>query len=136
MDEHPGDTLGKRFLTFWGMLGTIAAVALLVGAYRLVILPSNSAPEDGGAGNARWDIFYTTEHEQEEDYAKVAEVDPGKTVRLPAEAVLPYAVKVLNARKATPSAFKTPQAIEAEAAEKQKAGFHDPNLSIFDGPSQ
>lgn len=131
MDEHPGDTLGKRFLTFWGMLGTIAAVALLVGAYRLIILPSSSAPEDGGAGDARWNTFYTTQHEQEDEYAKVAEVEPGKTVRLPADAVLPYAVKVLNTQKAAPSAVKTPAGMEAEAAAKAASGVHDPNVSIF-----
>ncbi|MES2709550.1 MAG: hypothetical protein V4726_23335 [Verrucomicrobiota bacterium] len=127
MDEHPGDTLGKRFLTFWGALGTIAAVALLVGGYRLLFLPSNNAATDGGAGNARWNTLLNTQHAQNDDYAKVAEVEAGKTVRLPADAVLPYAVKVLSAQKPAASAILTP-----EGTAKAATQSHDPNLSEFE----
>lgn len=128
MDEHPGDTLGKRFLTFWGALGSIAAVALLVGGYRLIRLPSDDAANDGGAGNARLNILLTTQHAQDDEYSKTAEVEAGKTVRLPADAVIPYAVKTLSAHKAAPSAVMTPDGVQ-KAAQKT----HDPNLSIFEG---
>lgn len=128
MDEHPGDTLGKRFLTFWGALGSIAAVAVLVGAYRLIVLPSDKAPSDGGAGDVRWNTLLTTKHAEDDDYSKVAEVEAGKTVRVPADSVLPYAVKVLSAQKAAPSAIKTPEGLL-----KAAAATHDPNVSAFEG---
>lgn len=127
MDEHPGDTLGKRFLTFWGALGSIAAVAVLVGAYRLIVLPSDKAASDGGAGDIRWNTLLTTKHAEDEDYSKVAEVEAGKTVRLPADTLLPYAVKVLSSHKAAPSAIKTPEGLI-----KASKATHDPSLSEFE----
>ena len=53
MEEHPGDTLGKRFLTFWGALVAIAAVVVLLGIYRWIAIPSDTQVNDGGAGEIR-----------------------------------------------------------------------------------
>lgn len=127
MDEHPGDTLGKRFLTFWGALAAIVAVALLLGLYRWWFLPSDTDANDGGAGAKRIELLTTVRTEQKKEIETAAEVEPGKTVRVPAADIIPYAATVLASKKAAPSAFKTPAAIAAEAATK-----HDPAVSEFD----
>lgn len=132
MDEHPGDTLGKRFLTFWGALAAIVAVALLLGLYRWMAIPSDAAANDGGSGAKRAAILAAVQAEQRKELETVAAVDAGKTVRVPADSILPYFTTVLTAQKASPSAIKTPAAIAAEAAAKAKA-THDPNLSKFEG---
>jgi hypothetical protein len=116
MDEHPGDTLGKRFLTFWGALAAIAAVAILLGLYRWIALPSDTADNDGGAGTKRLDILQAVSSEQEKELITVAEVTPGQTVRIPPTKAVPWAVSVLAAHKATPSAIKTTATLAREAA--------------------
>ena len=118
MQEHPGDTLGTRFLTFWGAFGAIAAVAVLLAVYRWWALPSDGATSDGGAGAAR----------VHKEYSTAAEVEAGKTVRLPADAIVGYAAGVLKSQKPSPGPLKTP-----EAAAKEAATTHDPNLSKFEG---
>jgi hypothetical protein len=128
MEEHPGDTLGKRFLTFWGALAAIAAVALLLGLYRWIAIPSDKAVNDGGAGERRTATLLDVQAAQDKEYNTTAEVKPGEIVRLPADAAVPYAARVLAAQKATPSKIKTPAAIAAEAA-----SVHDPNQSKFEG---
>lgn len=130
MDEHPGDTLGKRFLTFWGVLGAIVAVAALLGLYRLAFV--NRDPGDGGAGSTRSLTLTTITADQEKEYHTVAEVEAGKTVRLPADAVISYAATVLKTQKAAPGPIKTPDGVAKEAAEKA-ANSHDENLSKFEG---
>jgi hypothetical protein len=132
MDEHPGDTLGKRFLTFWGALAAIVAVALLLGLYRWIIIPSDSAPTDGGAGLKRVELLTAAKIEQKKEFETAAEVEPGKTVRIPADTVIPYAARVLASKKATASTIKTPAAIAAEADAKAASGVHDPTVSEFD----
>ena len=57
MDEHPGDTLGNRFLTFWGALGAIVALALILLIYRWIAVPSSGTVNDGGASNVRLGIL-------------------------------------------------------------------------------
>ncbi len=133
MDEHPGDTLGKRFLTFWGALAAIVAVAALLGLYRWIALPSDTAVNDGGAGDKRLKILTEVQAEQKTELSTAAEVEPGKTVRIPPVSAVPYAAGVLAAQKASPSAIKTPAAMAAEAEAKAKSGAHDPNLSKFEG---
>lgn len=132
MDEHPGDTLGNRFLTFWGALGAIAALALILVVYRWIAVPSAQASNDGGVGDARLATLSLVSAEEETEYTKAAEVEAGKTVRLPADAVIPFAAKTLAAQKAAPSAVKTPEAIVLEQEQKSKT-THDPNLSLFEG---
>lgn len=132
MDEHPGDTLGKRFLTFWGALAAIVAVAALLGLYRWIALPSGTAVSDGGAGARRADILSAVQAGQQKELETAAEVEAGKTVRIPPAAAIPWAAPVLAAQKAAPSPIKTPAAIAAEAEAKSKA-THDPNLSKFEG---
>lgn len=132
MDEHPGDTLGNRFLTFWGALGAIAALALLIGLYRWIAIPSAGGVNDGGAGNARIATLSLNTAEENAEFNKSAEVEAGKTVRLPAPALLTYAAKTLAAQKAAPGPIKTPEALVREQEEKAKS-THDPNLSKFEG---
>ncbi len=132
MDEHPGDTLGNRFLTFWGALGTIVAIALLLGLYRWIAIPSADAVNDGGVGNTRLATLSLVNEAENTEYATVAEVEAGKTVRLPADTLIPFAVKTLAAAKAAPSPIKTPEGLVREQEEKAKSGAHDPNLSLFE----
>jgi hypothetical protein len=115
MDEHPGDTLGKRFLTFWGALAAIAAVAVLLGLYRWIALPSDTQINDGGAGLKRLETLQTVNTEQRKELTTVAEVKPGEAVRIPPDKAIPYAVSVLAAQSAKPSAVKTPATLAREA---------------------
>ena len=115
MDEHPGDTLGKRFLTFWGALAAIAAVAVLLGLYRWMALPSDTQVNDGGAGAKRLDILQAVAADQQKELSTVAEVEAGKTVRIPPDKTVLYAVSVLAGQKAAPSTVKTPATIIREA---------------------
>lgn len=132
MDEHPGDTLGNRFLTFWGTLGTIVALALLIGLYRWIAIPSADAVNDGGTGNTRLATLSLVNETENTEYATVAVVEAGKTVRLPADAIIPFAAKTLAAQKAAPGPLKTPEAMVREQ-ESKAATTHDPNLSKFEG---
>jgi hypothetical protein len=132
MDEHPGDTLGNRFLTFWGALGAIAALALVLGIYRWIVIPSASEVNDGGAGNTRLATLSQVTLEEEKEFTTAAEVEAGKTVRLPARALISYAAKTLAAQKAAPGPIKTPEALVREQEQKAKS-THDPNLSKFEG---
>ena len=116
MDEHPGDTLGKRFLTFWGALAAIAAVALLLLLYRLIALPSDSQIEDGGAGAKRTETLQAVNAEQLKELTTVAEVEAGKSVRIPPVTAVPYAAKVLSQQKAAPTTFKSAAAVARDAA--------------------
>ncbi len=128
MDEHSGDTLGKRFLTFWGALGAIAAVAGLLALYRWVFVPNDDAVIDGGAGKVRLATAEGIRAAQRKEFNTVGEVEAGKTVRIPATAALPYAASILQAQVAKPGPIKTPEAIAADGAK-----VHDPNLSKFEG---
>lgn len=121
MDEHPGDTLGKRFLTFWGALAAIVAVAVLLLLYRWIALPSDTAMTDGGAGKKRLDVLTAVSMEQQKELTTVAEVKAGETVRIPPDLAIPFAVKVLAGQKAAPSTIKTIAAQAAEAAAKEAA---------------
>jgi hypothetical protein len=128
MQEHPGDTLGTRFLTFWGAFGAIAAVAVLLAVYRWLALPSDGAASDGGAGAARAEIAKSVVTDQNKEYSTAAEVEAGTTVRLPADVIVGYAAGVLKSQKPSPGPLKTP-----EATAKEAATTHDPNLSKFEG---
>jgi hypothetical protein len=132
MDEHPGDTLGKRFLTFWGALAAIVAVALLLGLYRWIFIPSDTETNDGGRGQRLETALTATRLEQRKELETAAEVEPGKTVRIPPTDIIPYAAKVLASKKAVASTIKTPAAIAAEAEAKAASGVHDPTVSEFD----
>ena len=116
MDEHPGDTLGKRFLTFWGALAAIAAVAVLLGLYRWIALPSDSKVNDGGAGLKRLEILQAVTSEQKKEFTTVAEVEKGRTVRIPPDKLIPWAADALAQHKAAPSPIKTTVTLAREAA--------------------
>ena len=87
---------------------------------------------DGGAGDARLGILSTITTDEGTEYSKVIEVEPGKTVRLPADLLIPFASRTFAAQKAAPSAIKTPEALVREQ-ESKAATTHDPNLSKFEG---
>lgn len=128
MEEHPGDTLGKRFLTFWGALAAIAAVVVLLGLYRWIAIPSDSQVNDGGAGENRAKITREVKTAQETEYHRKVEIAPGKSVELTPEDFIPHAAKILSAQKPAPTTIMTPAAAAAKAA-----SVHDPNLSKFEG---
>jgi hypothetical protein len=128
MEEHPGDTLGKRFLTFWGALAAIAAVAVLLGLYRWVAIPSDGKVNDGGASDKRLATAREVHAAQKAEYFRTVTIAEGKSVTLTPDDFIPHAAGVLSAQKAAPSAMKTPAAVAAEAA-----AVHDPNLSKFEG---
>lgn len=115
MDEHPGDTLGKRFLTFWGALAAIAAVAVLLGLYRWIALPSDTQVNDGGAGVKRLEILQAVTSEQQKELSTVSIDEATGKVRIPPDKAIPYAVNVLAAQKAAPSAIKSKAALAREA---------------------
>ena len=129
MDEHPGDTLGKRFLTFWGALAAIVAVIVLLAIYRWIALPSDTAINDGDAGKRRLDILTATTVAQQAELTTAAEVEKGKTVRIPPASAIPWAATALAAQKAAPSTIKTPAAIVAEAEAKAAANPAPPPAS-------
>ena len=128
MEEHPGDTLGKRFLTFWGALAAIAAVALLLGLYRWIAIPSDAQVNDGGAGGKRLALVLEVKDAQEKEYRRKVDMAPGKSVELTPDDFISHAATVLAAQKPAPTTFMTPAAVAAKAA-----SVHDPNLSKFEG---
>ena len=132
MDEHPGDTLGNRFLTFWGALGTILALALVIGIYRWIAIPSATAVNDGGVSNTRLATLSLNNEAESTEFNTATEVEAGKIVRLPTEAIIPFAAKTLAAQKPAPGPLKTPEAMVREQ-EAKAASTHDPNLSVFEG---
>lgn len=132
MDEHPGDTLGNRFLTFWGALGAILALAIVLAIFRWIAVPSAQDPGDAGAGNQRLATFSLVSQETTKEYNQAAEVEAGKTVRLPPDAVVPWAARILAGQPEAASAVKTPEALVREQEEKSRT-THDPNLSLFEG---
>ena len=105
---------------------------MVLALYRWIAVPSANAVNDGGAGNKRLEILARISDEQKAEYSKVAEVEPGKSVSLPADTLIPFAAKTLAAQKGSPSQFKTPEAMVREQEEKAK-NTHDPNLSKFEG---
>jgi hypothetical protein len=128
MEEHPGDTLGKRFLTFWGALAAIAAVALLLGFYRWIAIPSDDKVNDGGASEKRLATAREVKAAQKSEYFRSVEIQPGNSVTLTPDDFITHSAGVLAAQKPVPSAMKTPAAVAAAAA-----AVHDPNQSKFEG---
>jgi hypothetical protein len=110
MSEHPGDTLGKRFLTFWGGLLAIFAVGAGLAVYHWIFLPDDDADPDPEGHKRRTEVLEKVTEEQDAAYNKVAEVEAGKTVALPPDRLLGWAAKQLAVQKAEPSKAKTPEA--------------------------
>ncbi len=129
MDEHPGDTLGKRFLTFWGTVGAILAFGVAIYAVKEMFGPSDGEALDGGAGKARSAKKMLVVKEQEADFNKYA-LDKAKgVVTLPPTDAIPYAASVLAKQKQEKSKVGVPGA----AVVTPGTGAHDPNQSKFDG---
>lgn len=129
MDEHPGDTLGKRFLTFWGTVGAILAFGVAVYLVKGLFGPSSSDQLDAGVSAHRIEKKLLVDKEQAAEIKKYA-VDKAKnTVTLPPTEILPYAVTVLTQQKQEKSKIAVPGAIPPPTP---GTGAHDPNVSAFD----
>jgi hypothetical protein len=128
MDEHPGNTLGKRFLSFWGTVGAVIAFGVAIYVVKGLFGPSSGDPLDGGQSGHRLEKKALVDKEQTVELDKYA-VDKAKNVAtLPPAEVFTYAVSVIAQEKATKS--KTPVPGAAPAA-TPGTGVHDPNESFF-----
>jgi hypothetical protein len=115
MDEHPGDTLGKRFLT-----------GVAIYAVKGMFGPNDGDPLDGGLGKARQAKKVLVTKEQDAELAKYA-LDKAKgTVTIPPSEAIPYAAKLLSSQKQEKSKMPVP------GAATPGTGAHDPNASKFD----
>jgi hypothetical protein len=125
MEEHSGDTLGRRVLAFWGTVAAILAFGVVLTLGRKALAPKDDAVADGGeSAQARTEKLRITQNEQDAEFGKV-EVKDGVARVSPVDAI-PYAAKVLAAQKPT----KTSSLTAKGTAEAAKA-THDPNLSKF-----
>lgn len=130
MDEHPGDTLGKRFLTFWGSVAAVLAFGVAVYAVRGLFGPSSSEPLDGGVSASRLEKKALVDAEQAAELGKYT-IDKAKnTVTLPPSEIVAYAAATLAKEKQEKSKVAVPGAIPPPTP---GAGEHDPNLSKFEG---
>ena len=129
MDEHPGDTLGKRFLAFWGTLAAVLAFGILIYLVKGLFGPSSTDPLDAGVGAERLAKKALVEKEQTEETTKYVLDKAKQTVTLPPTDAIPYAVTVLSQQKAEKSKMPVPGAAPAKT---EGTGSHDPNQSAFD----
>ena len=130
MDEHPGDTLGKRFLTFWGAVAAVLAFGVAVYLVKGLFGPSDSEPLDGGVSQSRLEKKALVDKEQIAELQKYALDKAKNVVTLPPTEILPYAVSVLSKQAQEKSKIAVPGAIPPPTP---GTGAHDPNLSIFEG---
>jgi hypothetical protein len=133
MEDHPGDTFGRRFLAFWGTAAAILAFGVVLWLGRKVFTPSDGEELDGGAAVARKEKLNLTQREQEKEINAWSENKEKGTVRMPTPAAFAFAAGELSGQKAAKSNVKTPEGMAAEAAAPKPAGAHDPNLSKFEG---
>ena len=132
MEEHPGDTLGKRFLTFWGSVAVILAFGVLVYFVKSFFGPGDGDEIDRGAAKFREDRLALVVKEQETEASKYALDKAKNTVTIPTTAAIPYAAAILAQQKAEKSKTAVPGAIPPAAA-TPGSGAHDPNESKFLG---
>ncbi len=127
MDEHPGDTLGKGFLTFWGTVGAILIFGVAVYAVKGLFGPSDEDPLDGGVSKARLEKKTLVYDEQDLELSKYAIDKAKKTVTIPPTEAIPFAASFLSKQKQEKSKTGVPGAVTPGT------GAHDPNQSKFDG---
>lgn len=126
MDEHPGDTLGKRFLTFWGTVAAILAFGVAIYAVKGMFGPDDGDALDGGMGQYRLAKKVLVNKEQTLEFDKYA-IDKAKgTVTLPPADAIPFAAGVLSKQKQEKSKMGVP------GAATPGTGAHDPNKSLFE----
>jgi hypothetical protein len=119
MQNHPGDTLGKRFLTWWGSVLAILAFGVCLWLVRKTFGPNATDPLDGGMAQARLEKRRLVEADQRTELSKY-EIDKAKgTVRMPPAELVSYAASVLSQQKAKsgpPVPGAVPPAAPAPAA--------------------
>ena len=131
MENHPGDTLGTRFLTFWGAIGAFFAFAVF--AILLQQCTSQSGPAD-----PRDSVRLANTAEAED-----AGGEQLKTMgwENPSEDTINEAISLLNERKPKASTMVAPgtetaakMAAEAAAASSEKEGEGASTESETDSP--
>lgn len=131
MEEHSGDTLGRRVLAFWGTVGAILTFGAVLTLGRKALAPKDDDVADAGAAAFRTEKLKLVRGEQEGEFSAVT-VKDGFAKVSPVDAI-PYAAKTLSAQKATKSEVLTPEGMSAKSAAPAAPGSHDPNLSKFEG---
>ena len=126
MDEHPGDTLGKRFLAFWGTIAAVLAFGILIYLVKGLFGPDSTDPLDGGVGAERLARKALVDKDQEAEATKYAFDKEKQLVTIPTTDAIPYAASVLSKQKAEKSKMPVPGAATGGT------GAHDPNQSAFD----
>lgn len=127
MEEHPGDTLGRRFITWWGVVLAILVCGAALYGLRCLLGPKSADDLDGGLASARLEKRALVEKEQVAELTKYEKDAAKGTVRIPPADAIPYAASVLSQQKAKPGPY-LPGMAPAPAA-----GAHDPNQSKFEG---
>lgn len=115
MDEHPGDSLGKRFLTFWGSILAVLAFGILVYAVKSLFGPSSGDELDGGLAQNRLQKKSLVDKEQAAELEKYAFDKAKKTVAMPPSELAAYAASVLSKQKETKSKIAVPGAVPPPA---------------------
>lgn len=128
MDEHPGDTLGKRFLAFWGTIAAVLAFGILIYLVKGLFGPDSTDPLDGGVGAERLARKALVDKDQDAEATKYAFDKEKQLVTIPTKYAFPYAASVLSKQKAEKSKMPVPGAAPATGG----TGAHDPNQSAFD----
>lgn len=130
MEEHPGDTLGKRFLTFWGSVAVIVAFGVVVYLVKGLFAPGDGEELDRGAATFRYEKRALVDKEQDADIGKYALDKAKNTVTIPTSDAIPYAAAILAQQKAEKSKVGVPGATPPPTP---GAGAHDANVSAFEG---
>ncbi len=128
MEEHNGDTLGRRAMAFWGTVAAILTFGLVLVGMKKALAPNDDAVADGGQAAFRTEKLKLTQQEQNKEYDLVSITDG--IARVSPDQSIPFAAKTLAGQKAAPSKVKTPEGAAAAAA--PPPGTHDPNLSLFE----
>ncbi|MBP7950106.1 MAG: hypothetical protein KA004_10650 [Verrucomicrobiales bacterium] len=131
MDEHPGDTLGKRFLTFCGSILAILAFGAILYFGVRAFGPGDGEVADGGAGEFRTEKRRLVEKEQDAELGKFAKDEAKGTVQMPVDHLFSYAVAILKKQQESKSKVGVPGA--APVVPEGGTPAHDPNLSKFEG---
>lgn len=115
MDEHPGDSLGKRFLTFWGSILAILAFGILVYIVKSLFGPSSGDELDGGLAQNRLGKKSLVDKEQAAEIEKYAFDKAKQVVAMPPAELTAYAASVLSKQKETKSKVAVPGAVPPPA---------------------
>jgi hypothetical protein len=127
MEEHTGDTLGRRFMAFWGTVGAILVFGVVLTLGRKALTPKDDSVADAGAAEARAERLQIVKAEQAKELNTWEEDTAKGTVRIPPSAAIGYAVEVISKQAESKSAVGVPGTAPPAGA----PAAHDPNLSKF-----